>query len=804
MMLDANETEEYLMRELRHAARRLVRRPMLTVVVTLTMALAIAATTTVFHVVHDVLLRPLPVAGEDRVVKLWKYDPARDFDHFPILFDEFRRWRDHGGGFRELAAMVSEGTWSLPMERAAGAEPTLVRVAPVSADFFAVVGASPVLGRGFQRADETPAGHRAVVLSHDAWVRRFDGAADALGRLLTVDGQPQQVVGVMPPGFDYPAGTEFWQCLPTDTRAELEAIGRLNPGVDRDRVRAEIQTLSRRFADEQAPWLADKVVVAVSLRESLVGEVRRPLLVLFAAAGLVLAVACANVAHLLLVEALARRRQFAIRSALGAPRHRLLLQLLTESGLLAALGGVAGVGLATVALEALERLRPAALSPFGAMRLDGPVLGFSLLVTGVAALAFGLAPALAGTRSAALGAGSFGARSPGHHRSALPRVLAVAEISLAMVLLIAAGLLLRSFREHLRLDRGFRSDHLVAVELKVPSSERGRDRMLALYDGLLPRLASLPGVASASPTLNRPFATTDGFDAQPTIAGKTPEETASLPWVHLEAVSPSYAETLELELESGRFFDSRDRAEGQPVAVVNRALAAAYWPGEEAVGKRLMLFEADGWRTVVGVVSDLRLRDPTAVRLGLYLPMAQSPWMPRHLTVRTSGDPAVAVAALRRELRRWLPGAAIGITPVETLLSAEIAAPRFNALLVTAFASLALILAAVGVYGVMAALVGQRRSEIGVRMALGADGRWILRLFLGDGLKLALGGVLLGSGAALVAARWMESLLFRTRTADPATFAGLALLLTAVAMLAVLIPARRAARVDPLTVLGEN
>lgn len=796
------------LRDLRLSARRLRRRPAGTLVAVATIGLAIGAVTAIFSAVHGVLLRPLPVTGEDSLVKLWKYDPEHGFDHFPIVFEEFRRWRDHvdlpgrSRSFEALAAMVSEGAWRLPMAAATPeGEPALVTVAPVSADFFAVAGVSPVLGRGFERGDEAAGEVRATVVSHAAWRERFGADPGVLGRTLSVNGRPHQVVGVMPPGFDFPAGAELWTCLPETAPTELEALGRLREGATLGEARAEIATVARQFARDEAPFLEDKVVVATPLRESLVGEVRRPLLVLLGAVGFLLAIAVANVANLLLVETAARRPQLAIRSALGASRGRLARELLLESGLLAVLGGLLGVALAVPSLDLLRFLQPSSLPRLDAIGLHPAVLACSVLVTAASALAFGLAPALRAARAAPAWALRRGGGAASRRRPSLLRLLVVSETALALVLLIGAGLLARSFVEHLRLDRGFRTKNVLSVALKVPSSERGPDRMRSVYADLLPRIRGLPGVLAVSPTINRPFATTDGFDALPTIEGTAPEATADLPWVNLDVVDGGYVETLGLRIEEGRFFDPRDQASSLPVAVVSRSFAERIWPGERAVGRRLKIRPEEDWKTVVGVVSNLRLRDPAEVRLDLYLPLAQSPWAPYYLAVRTAQDPESTGALLRREVRRLLPGTVVEIEALESLLGKELAAPRFNAQLVTAFAFLALVLAAIGIYGVMASLTGERRQEIGIRMALGATAGQVERLVLGDGLRLALAGIALGVAGALALTRLMTSLLFRTSPFDPATFAVLAAVLLAVAWAAASIPARRAARLDPVSVI---
>lgn len=792
-------------RELRCAVRSLRSRPVLTLTVLLLLALGLGINTAVLSVVHAVLLQPLPVTDEDRLARVWKRDVARGFDHYPILYPEFEVWRDGATSFESLAAVSNEGTWTRTLER--DGRPSPVAVAVVSDAYFEVLGVRPVLGRGFRPEDATPGGEGAVVLSHRVWRERFEADAGMVGRAVELHGRSMRVVGVAPPGFDLPAGAEMWMCLPEQgLAAELEVLGRLRPGVTLSQARAELQGVVRSW--EAREGREPRQVVAVPLREALVGDVRRPLTVLLGAAGLLLLVTCANLAHLLLVETLSRRRELGVRAALGAGAGRIALGVATEVALLLAAGGALALVVGELGVRATRLLPPDVLPRLEHVRLDLPVLGLATVTALLVATLCGLLPALraAGTDPATALRGAFGVGArPGRPRwLRAVSVLVVAQVALSLTLAVGAGLLLRSFWLQKGLDRGFPPAQMLSVSLHPPPSERSRDDLLP---ELLPRLEALPGVTAASAQLNRPLAEEDGFDALVQLEGQTPEQARENPWVSLEAVTPGYLRTFGLTLRRGRFFSGRDTRDSRPVVVVNRTLAERFWPGRDAVGRRIRFAGPEWpWAEVVGVVEDVRYRHPTEVRPDLLLPVSQSPWRPSHLTLRMSGAvvPEDLIPAVRREIGRVAPRTAAEISPMERVFERSLAVPRFQSLLNGTFALLALGLMAAGLYGLLASEVTRRRRELGIRLALGARQGQVVVGMLRKGLTLVGLGLAVGLLSTVTLSWLLEGLLYGVTATDPATYGALTAGLLTVAAVATWWPARRAALVDPAETLKDE
>lgn len=807
-------------RELRCAVRSLRSRPVLTVAALLLLALGLGINTAVLSVVHGVLLQPLPVTDEDRLVRMWKRDVARGFDHFPILYPEFEAWREGARSFESLAAVSNEGTWTRTLER--DGRPSPVAVAVVSDAYFEVLGVRPVLGRGFRPQDATPGGEGAVVLSHRTWRERFGADAAVVGRAVELHGRSMRVVGVAPPGFDLPAGAEIWMCLPEEgLAAELEVVGRLRPGVTLARAREELQGVVRSWEAHEGS--EPRQVVAVPLREALVGDVRRPLAVVLGAAALLLLVTCANLAHLFLLGTLARRRELGVRAALGAGAGRIALGVATEIALLVAAGGALALVVGELGIRATRLLPPHLLPRLEHVRLDLPVFGLATGTALLVATLCGLLPALraAATDPATALRGALGAGAPA--RSGRPRwrsavsLLVVAQVALSLTLAVGAGLLLRSFWVQKGLDRGFPPARMLSVSLHPPPSESFGNELLT---ELLQRLEALPGVTAASAQLNRPLAAHDGFDALVQLEGQSPEEAGENPWVNLEAVTPGYLPTFGPTLRRGRFFSDRDTRDSRPVAVVNRTLAKRFWPGRDAVGRRLRLAGPEWpWIEVVGVVEDLRYRHLTDLRPDLLLPASQSPWRPPHLALRMSGGAAEAapgfapeprplaedlIPAVREEIRRVAPRTAVEISPMARMFDRGLAAPRFQALLNGAFALLALGLMAAGLYGLLATEVVRRRRELGIRLALGARRGQVVGRLLGRGLAPVGLGLAVGLLSTVALSRILQGLLYGVTATDPATYGALTAALLAVALLATWWPARRAALVDPVETLKEE
>jgi predicted permease len=793
-----------LVRDLRFAVRALRRSPGFTAVAVLTLALGIGATSAIFSVVSGVLLRPLPYGQPDRIVV------AMHRGRFPVAPANYFDWRAQSRAYEATAAAQAWGPQREATLTGRG-RPEALRALRVTADLLAVLGVRPLLGRGFAPGDDQPGAAPVVVLSHRLWLRRFAGDRGVVGQTLVLDGTAHTVVGVMPPGFVFPLfwlkNAELWAPLDLAARAQdrngesLRLFARLRPGVTRAEAQAETDGIWRGLA-ARFPRDTRADVVIGPLHDKVVGNVQRPLLVLLAGVGFVLLIGCANVANLLLSRSAARQREIAIRASLGAGRARLVRQLLTESALLALLGGALGVGLCAWGVQALVALAPPDLPRLDAVAVDGPVLAFALAVSLLTGVAFGLAPALrlttpdlqrslrAGGRAATDGAG--GQRTRG--------LLVIAEVALALVLLIGGGLMIRSFQRLLAIDPGFRPQGVVAFD--VPGRWAPEQR-LPSYQRLMARVRALPGVQAAGAINHLPLAG-DIWGRGYVIPGAP----LPLPDRQMTAiyriVAPGYLATMGMTLVRGRDVGEQDGPGAPGVAIVNEAFARATWPGQDPLGKRISV--QDGGpdpREIVGVVRDVRQRDwSAATQPEMYLAYLQNPSSTLTLVVRAAGAAEAVVPAVGREiaaLDSQLPPARVRV--MDDVVADAVGQPRFHLLLLNLFAALALVLAAVGVYGVMAYAVSRRTQEIGVRLALGAPARRVLALVVGQGLRLAAAGVVLGLVAAAATTRLMRALLYEVSPTDPLTFAALALGLLAVSALASYLPARRATRIDPMTAL---
>ena len=813
-----------LRHDLRFAMRGLLRRPGFTAVVVLTLALGVGANSAIFSVVNGVLLRPLPYQRPGEVATLWDRWPGNPQGE--LSQPEYWDLKEQNRSFSRLAVYAGG---SLTLTRSG--EPERLRAGFMSGDALPLLGVAPARGRAFTTDDDRPGAPRVVLLGDGLWRRRFGGDPAIVGRTVVLDDQPATVVGVMPAGFQLPThyagpGMEIWAPLQLDPaidRSErgwhwINVMGRLRPGVDIGSASLEVGALARRMREtypgEYKPAFGGFAVIAA---DDLVGEIRPAILVLLGAVGLLLLIACANVAGLLLARAEARQREIAVRTALGAGAGRLARQLLTESLVLALLGGALGALLADWGVRALVAAAPPTLPRLDAVHTDGWVLGFTLLVSAATGFLFGLAPALQAARpdlTVALAEGGRSGSSAARQR--FRRGLVVAQIALALMLVTSAGLLIRSF-VHLRgVDPGFDPTHLLTAEVELSAVRYDSPaRIRGFYAELVDRLGALPGVDSAAAVRALPMTgrleigdwsfVIEGRHADPPV----PADRINADW---QSLTPGYFETLRIPVLQGRAIEPRDRAGATPVVVVNRTLARQAWPGENPIGRRILLGGGgvdSVWRTVVGIVGDVRHRGLTAApRPEMYLPYDQfpagtgTPQRTMRLVLRTAGDPAALAGPVRAALAELDP--AVPLVEVQTMeqaLGAWAAERRLTMLLVAAFAALALTLGAVGVYGVMAHLVVQRTREIGIRIALGAVPREILGLVLGQGAGLAVAGVALGLAGALAASHLLARLLFEIRPTDPATYAGTALTLLGVAALAALVPALRATRTDPVEAL---
>jgi putative ABC transport system permease protein len=801
-------------RDARFGLRTLARTPGFTVAAVLALALGIGATTAIYSVVDAVLLRPLPYRAPDRLAVL--LHRGRN----PVAPGNFLDWRRDARNFEAMGAAEfwqANLTGIDPPERVTGLR--------VTADLLPMLGVTPQIGRLFTPDEDGPGREHVVVLGHRLWQRRFGGDPAVLGRTVTLDGEAHTVVGVMPRGFEFPPfwarGAELWAPLPLADRAgnrtgqSLRAFGRLAPGASLAQARAEVAAITARL--EQAYPGTNRDVRVRALDEIVVGDVRSALLVLLGAVGLVLLIACANVAHMLLARAAVRHREVALRVALGASRGRMIRQLLTESVVLASIGGAAGVVLAAGAVRAVVAFGPVDIPRLETVTVDLRVLVVAVLLSMLTGIAFGLVPAVQASRldlTASLREGERGSTT-GAGRNRLRRLLMASELALALVLLVGAGLMIRTFVALRGLDPGFRPDHVLSAVVSVTGSAAAEPgRRVAFYRDVLDRVRARPGVASAGAINHLPLAG-DIWGFPFSVEGRPRSAPGEAPSAAYRVVVPGYFATMRLPLVRGRDFTERDDGGAPGVVIVDEWMARQYWPGEDAIGRRLTLDDLDKdpkWLTVVGVARDSARSDWSAPPENeMYLPFLQtrsylesprSQFTYLTLVVRTSAEPAALAPALRAAV--WSADGHATVSEVQTMddvVAGATASPRFYLLLLVTFATVALTLAAVGVYGVMSYSVARRRSEIGIRMALGARPADVIRLVLHESAAVAAVGTLAGLAAALALTHVMTSLLYGVGAADPLTFVSVSAVLALVALAATYVPARRAVRVDPLATL---
>jgi putative ABC transport system permease protein len=794
---------ETLRQDLRYALRTLGRNRVFTFIAVLTLALGIGANTAIFSVVHGVVLRPLGFHEPERLVQLFGGSTVRGTFSGPN-FDDVRA---EASSFEMLTAFYRRAR-----TLTGAGDPERVPVAGVTEGFFALLGRPPVLGREFTAEEMQPGRHRVAVLAHGFWQERFGGDVGVLGEAVLLDGEPYEVVGVAPPGFAYPDGRALWVPLERDDMyAErgavwLDVVGRLRPGAALAAAEAELDGITARLAAAYPDVNANLQLLARPLHDVAVGDVRRPLLILLAAVAFVLLIACANVANLLLARSATRAGELGLRVALGAGRARLVRQFLTESLVLALAGGAAGLLLAALGTRLLVALGPAWLPRLDQVGVDGTVAAFTLGVSLLAGVLFGLAPALQVARAdlrALLAEHGRGLGGRGRGRSGL----VVAQTALAVVLLVGAGLMLRSFARLVQVDAGFRAEQALAFPLALPeASYPGDPETRAFFAGFLERLEALPGVERAAAVLVGPMsggAITISFG----VAGREPLPPGQIQTLHVRSATPDYFGTAGIPVLRGRGLAATDDAGAPPVAVLNAAAVRTFFPDEDPLGRRIEM----GWTRdegsvsgeVVGVVGDVRhfglASDPVPE---IYFPHAQLPLRGMTVVLRATGDPLALVPAVRAQLAAMDPALAPGaFATLEQTVRGSAAQPRFYLLLLGLFATVAVVLATIGIYGVTSFVVARRTREIGIRMALGADAAAVLRQVVGGSLALATAGIAAGLAGAAVVTRLLEGLLYGVGATDPWTYAAVALIFTAVAALAALVPARRAARVDPTTAL---
>ena len=809
-----------MIQDLRFAFRTLLRSPGFTVTAAVTLALGIGVTSLMFGVVNAVLLRPLPYPDQDRLVLVFNVntnDPAANTIRLTAL--DLADYQTRAQTFEALAGHVGTGfTFS------GSGDPELVMGQMVTPDFFKVLGVTPAAGRTFTADEFTPGRENVAVIADGLWRRRFGGQRSAIGSTVTINGKSWTIAGIMPPGFDHPARRyELWAPLPSPRTADmpplnrgahyLQVIGRLKPGVTRDRASGEIAAIASALSTQYPETNANLTTRVVSLAEFTTRDVRTPLYVLLAAVGLVVLIACANVTNLLLARATARHREVAIRQALGAARWRLVRQFLAESAVLYALGAGGAIALASWGMSALVALGPADIPRISDAALDGRVLGATLALSFVTALIFGLAPAVQGAAADPAEALRAGGRSvsAGRARQRFRVALVIAEVALSVVLLIGAGLTLHSLVRLTSVDHGFDAGSQLTFSV-VLSPRRYPDAttMTAAADRMLERLGAIPGVVNTGATTALPLSgqnLENGF----TVEGYTPRSSDDDPLAGQRGVTGNYFAALGARLIAGRTFTSADRAGSQPVAIVNEGFARRYLSGRDPLGARLRENGNREWRTVVGVIADVKHAGPAVeARPEVSMPYAQL--HPEFMTTWSRGlyfvvngqvPGSALVPQVRRELAGIDPGMSLNeVRPMAALASEAVSEPRFRTVLLGLFAGLAIALASIGVFGVLAYFVAQRTREIGIRVALGATSSDILRMIVGRGLAIAGIGLAIGLAAAMPLTRWIETLLFEVEPLDPVTIALVIAGLAVVAGLASYLPARRALRIEPMTALN--
>ena len=799
-----------LLEDLRYGARMLVKSPGFTAVAVVALALGIGANTAIFSVVNGVLLRPLPYKEPDRLVTI--FGAEKRFRHMAISPADFVEWRNQNTAFEDLA-VYSGGSFNL----AGGDQPARVDGIAVSASFFPVLGVQPQMGRAFSDEENQPGQNKVTVIGHALWRRVFNSDPNILGKTLKLDEEDYTVVGVMPEDF------RFLQKADLITPAEIDpnyransffrVIARLQRGVTREQARAEMEVIAGRLGQQHPrPGSVSKRLGAdvVPLHELTAENSRLALLVLSSAVGFVLLIACANLANLLLARATARRKEMAIRAAVGATRLRLIRQLLTESVLLALVGGGCGLLLAVWGIDLLMDFAPPTLPRVNAIGIDSGALAFTLLISVVTGILFGLVPALAASRldlTEALKEGSRTSR-PGFIGLGLRNALVVGQVALALVLLIGAGLLLNSFARLLNVDKGFDPDNLLTLNIALPETYRTKEQIQNFYKETLQRIGALPGVETAGIVGQLPLGGMR-LSGDFLVEGQPPLPDGT--FADKIITSADYFRAMRIPLLRGREFDDRDTPDSKGVVMVNESFARAIFADDDPVGKRLSLDEDSKrqpiWREIVGVVRDVKQEGlGSELQPAIFAPYAQSSklfWLRlMSFVIRTDNDPARLAVAVQREIQKVDPDLpAFDLKTMRQVISDSVSDPRFNALLLAVFAGVALVLAAVGIYGVISYSVMQRTHELGIRMALGAEPRDIMRLVVGKGMMLAFMGVAIGLALALAVTRVIAGFLFGVSATDPATFFVISLILAGVALVACFVPARRAMKVDPMVAL---
>jgi putative ABC transport system permease protein len=817
---------ENLFYDFRYGFRSLIKNPAFSIVAILAVMLGTGANTAIFSVVNAILLRPLAFNEPERLVMVWGNNVKSGVPTYPLSVLDFLDYREHNQAFEQLASFAYED-----FNLSTGEDPEHLAGSFVSANFFSLLGVNPMLGRAFLPQEDQAGADRVAIISHGLWNRRFGADPDFVGQTIQLNGASFTAVGVMPSNFQSPNAQDnpqIWVPMSFDggdlfripasgggadfkkrTSRFLIGVARLKPDVTLSQAQSDMEIVARQIEQQHPDINTGLSVNILSLHKQIIGNIKPALLVLLAAVGAVLLIACANVANLLLARAAARQKEFAVRAALGASRFRLMRQLLTESLLLSLIGGALGLLLAFAGIKLILSLNPPNIPRLGEIDIDLRVLGFTLLVSILTGIVFGLAPALQASKpdlNETLKESSRGSTG-GRTRQRIRGLLVVSEIVVTTVLLVIAGLMIKSFWSLQNVNPGFNPENTLTMMVNLAAGKYSENHQVrGFYEQLLKRIETLPGVQSVGAVTNLPLTSTL-IRFRFTIDGRAPASPGERLVATTGAVNSNYFQAIGIPLLKGRSFTEQDRDKTPAVVIINDTMARRYWPGDDPIGRRLTLPSLGGIsREVVGVVGDIKHSGlDTESGAQLYLPYLQQQWNFMSLVVRTKSDPAGLAGVVRREITALDTNqSAYDVKTMQQVVSESVSQPRLYTMLLGIFAVVAMILAAVGIYGVMNYLVTQRVHEIGIRMSLGAQATDIFKMIVGQGMLLALIGVVLGLVAAFLVTRVMESLLFGVSARDLTTFLGIPLVLAAVAFLSIYIPARRAMKVDPMTALRQE
>jgi predicted permease len=803
---------ETLTRDIRYAIRSLIRYPAFTAIAVVTLALGIGANTAIFSVVNALLLRPLPFTEPYNLMQVWEVSLKQNQRH-DVAYPNFADWRDQNQSFQQIAA-YSDRKFNLNDE----AEPERIQGIMASPAFFPMLGIKPILGRVFLSEEDYPHRVFSVVISERLWRRRFNSDGQVVGRTISLNYENFTIIGVVKNIVDVPRvpdDTELWIPISHSSGFDnrrghyLSVLARLKPGVTCEQAQVDLNRIAGTLTEEHPDSNTDLGVRVIPLQDQIVGDFKLALQVLLSAVVFVLLIASANVANMMLARAARRQKEIAIRTALGAGRFRLVRQLLTESLLLSLLGGAVGLLLAWWGVYLLVAFGPSDLPRLKEITVDARVLGFTLAIAMLTGVVFGIVPALKASfpdiNEALKESGRNAAASAAHRR--LRSLLVVSEIALSLLLLVGAGLLMKSFHKLQAVDPGFNPQNLLTVQVGLRGPRYQEDAaVITFYDQLVEKLKASPEVQSIAIRSYLPVAVNEDYAYLSFIVEGQPPDPANRPIAYYNAVSPDLFHTMQIPMLKGRAFDAHDVVKAQNVIIINETLERRYFPGTNPIGKRMTLNDenpkAEDWATIVGVVKDTKQRELSSEPAAeMYLPFAQSPHRSMVLMIRTTNAEG-AVSAVRRDVQALDPNLPIyGVRTMENVISESIAAARFRTSLVAIFAAVALVLAMIGIYGVMSYAVTQRTQEIGIRMALGARVTDVLKLVVKNGMSLATIGAVIGLGGTFAVTRLMTSLLFGVSPTDAVTLSLVTVGLMIVALLACYIPARRAAKIDPLAAL---